>query len=84
MMVHEMLDLRKKARENKDYKMSDIFRDLLDKRFVFVFDTQNGQEVYFELKGMTRDKLIEKINKEKRAEKLFDAWLYSQKKKNNE
>ena len=77
MLVHELLDKRKLARQNKDWKKSDVIRDKLDKRFVFVFDTPNGEDVYFELKGMTRDKLIEKINKDKRAEKQFDAWLYS-------
>jgi hypothetical protein len=77
MLVHELLDKRKLARQNKDWEMSDIIRDKLDKNFVFVFDTPKGEDVYFELEGMTRDKLIEKINKDKRAEKQFDAWLYS-------
>ena len=77
MTVHEIIDKRKFARENKNWKMSDIFRELLDKRFVFVFDTPNGQEVYFELEGMTREKLIDKINKNRRAEAMFDAWLFS-------
>ena len=77
MTVHEIIDKRKLARKNKDWNMSDIFRELLDKRFVFVFDTPNGQEVYFELEGMTREKLIDKINKDKRADKQFDAWLFS-------
>ena len=77
MLVHELLDKRKLARQNKDWEKSDIIRDKLDKNFVFVFDTPKGEDVYFELKGMTRDKLIEKINKDKRADKQFDAWLYS-------
>ena len=77
MLVHELLDKRKLARQNKDWEKSDVIRNKLDKRFVFVFDTKEGEDVYFELKGMTRSKLIEKINKDKRADKQFDAWLYS-------
>lgn len=80
MSVHLLIEQRAIARENKDFSLSDNIRDELDSQNVFVFDTKDGQEVYFELKGMTRGKLIEKINNDKRADKIFDAWLYSVKK----
>ena len=75
--VSELIEIREEARANKDWKLSDEIRDYLDTKQSFVFDTKDGQVVYHELKGMTRSKLIDKINKDKRAEKMFDAWLYS-------
>lgn len=67
---------REKARSRGNYKLSDEIRDKLDAMHTFVFDTKEGQEIYFEVSG-TREALIKKINNEKRAEKEFDAWLYS-------
>jgi hypothetical protein len=75
--ISELIDIREEARLNKDWKLSDKLRNYLDTKQSFVFDTKDGQVVYHELKGMTRTKLIDKINKGKRAEKIFDAWLYS-------
>jgi len=75
--VSELIDIREEARTNKDWKLSDEIRDYLDTKESFVFDTKDGQVIYHELKGMTRDKLIEKINIDKRAYKMFDAWIYS-------
>jgi len=75
--VSELIEIREEARANKDWKLSDEIRDYLDTKQSFVFDTKDGQAVYHELKEMTRIKLIDKINKDKRAEKIFDAWLYS-------
>jgi len=71
-----LINKRESARTNKNFKLSDEIRNELEKRNTFVFDTANGQEVYFELGG-TREDLINKINRNKRAEKLFDAWLFS-------
>ncbi len=71
---------REKARKNGNYKLSDEIRGQLDAIHTFVFDTKDGQEVYFELGG-TREDLIKKINRGKRAEKLFEAWLFSMKSK---
>ena len=75
--ISELIEIRKKARANNNYALSDEIRNYLDDKESFVFDTKEGQVVYHELKGMTRSKLIEKINREKQANKLFDAWLYS-------
>lgn len=73
---------REIARENKDWALSDQIRDELDKRHTFVFDTEDGQVVYYEIKG-TRQDLIDKLNTNKRAEANFDAWLFSMKSKIN-
>lgn len=72
-----LIEIRKEARNQKDWKTSDLIRNELDRRNTFVFDTNQGQVVYHELKGMTRQKLINKLNESERAEKHFDAWLYS-------
>jgi len=78
--ISELVEIRKDARLNNDYSLSDKIRDYLDTKQTFIFDTKEGQVVYHELKGMTRSKIIHKINKDKRAEKMFDAWLYSMRK----
>jgi len=67
---------REQARLHKNFKLSDEIRDKLDSMNTFVFDTKDGQEVYFETKG-TRLDLVKKINDDKRADKIFDAWLFS-------
>lgn len=50
--VDELINLRKEARENKDYKLSDEIRNYLDEKFIFIFDTKDNdgkpfQEVYY-------------------------------------
>lgn len=44
--IDELLERRYLARENKDWKLSDEIRNYLDSKFVFVFDTKEGQEIY--------------------------------------
>lgn len=73
----ELLEQRKIARQEGDYALSDKIREKLDARNVFVFDTKDGQEVYFSLKGTTRESIITQMNEDRRANKMFDAWLYS-------
>lgn len=78
--ISELIDIRATARIQKDFVLSDRIRDYLDTKQTFVFDSEHGQIVYHELRGMTRGKLISKINTHKRANKIFDAWLYSMQK----
>lgn len=78
--VSELIDIREAARLDKDFQLSDEIRDYLDEKFTFIFDTKDCQVIYFELKGMTRAKLIDKINADRKAEKVFDSWLYSMQK----
>ena len=75
-MESELVYLRELARANKDYKESDRIRDILDLKGVIIFDTPDGQEVYYTI-DKTRQQVIEQINTNKRAEARFDAWLYS-------
>ena len=75
--ISELIEIRRKARLNNNYALSDDIRDYLDTKQSFIFDTKEGQIVHHELEGMTRGKLIEKINREKRANKIFDSWIYS-------
>lgn len=75
-MESELIYLREIARANKDWKESDRIRDILDKKHTFVFDTKDGQVVYYMTKG-TRQDVIDEINSDIRANALFDAWLFS-------
>lgn len=75
--IDELIDRRAEARKNNNWQLADEIRNYLDSKSVFILDTPNGQEVYFELSGTTREQFVDKINKNNRAEKLFDAWLYS-------
>ncbi|GAA3579333.1 hypothetical protein [Snuella lapsa] len=74
--IDELIVMREKARQSKNYKLSDNIRDFLDSKHVFVFDTPNAQVVYHRTTG-SREDLINELKKEQRAQKLFDAWLYS-------
>ena len=81
--IEELIDLRKNERQAKNWLICDEIRNYLDSKFVFIFDTKDGQEVYHELKGMTRVDLIDRINKNIRLEKVFNAWLYTMTLKTN-
>lgn len=87
----ELIDIRKNARENKDWSLSDEIRNYLDAKLVFIFDAKWGPEVWYltigffnnknkriETQAMSNRQYVEyKIQKDIRAEKNFDAWLYS-------
>jgi hypothetical protein len=79
--ISELVYARELLRKERNWELCDNIRAYLDSKNVFIFDTSNGQEVYYELKGMTREKLVERINSEKRSIKMSDAWLYSTNKK---
>lgn len=74
--IDELIEIRKNARQNKDWILSDKIRTYLNGKQVYIFDTEEGQIVYHR-KNQTRNGLIDKIQQESRAKKLFDAWLYS-------
>jgi len=89
--IDELIDDRKEARVNKNWKLSDEIRDYLDTKLVFIFDTKWGQEVYYLTDGYfkNQERKIETIAMSKRqyleyrskqeinAEKNFEAWLFS-------
>ena len=76
MNIDRLIDWRQQVREAKDYALSDEIRDKLDAVHVFVYDTKEGQVVYHELGG-TRKDLEDKLNREAKGEKIFNAWLFS-------
>jgi len=90
--IDELIYDRNIARENKDFELSDKIRNILDEKFVFIFDTKDGQEVYnlsesyFKYKDrfehtskMTNRKYVEyKIQEDIASEKRFKAWIYTQ------
>ena len=79
--IDNLIDDREYYRSKGNYGKSDEIRDYLDTKNVFIFDTKDGQEVYHIPYNTTREDLVIKINNDKRADKLFDAWLFSVKKK---
>lgn len=74
--IDELIYLRNEARIGKNWALSDAIRDFLDSKHCFVFDTDQGQVVYHRISG-SRQELVEEIKEEKRAIKIFDAWLHS-------
>ncbi len=75
--IDELIDIREKARNNKNWELSDRLRDYLDTKSVIIMDTKSGQVVYHQLKGTTRSDLVKKMESDKRALANHDAWLYS-------
>ena len=89
--IDELIDERKEARANKNWKLSDEIRDYLDTKLVFVFDAKWGQEVYYltdnyfktqerkiETIAMSKRQYIEyKIKQDINADRNFEAWLFS-------
>ncbi len=76
-MIEEIIDLRRRAREAKDYYLSDVLRDYLDSKKVFVFDTKYGQEELCTGNAKDRKEAERMVQSDIRAEKNFDAWLVS-------
>lgn len=76
--IDELIEYRKRAREERNWKLADRIRNYLDRKHSFVIDTEQGQVVYHE-PGSTRKQLILKLRREARAEKLFESWLYATK-----
>jgi hypothetical protein len=88
--TEELIEIREKARKEKNWQLSDSIRDELDIRLSFLFDTPEGwlvyhlNEKYFSKKpaNMTNRQYVElRIKRDIEAEKSFDAWLYTQKQK---
>jgi hypothetical protein len=75
--IDELVDIRSKARNNKDWELADKLRNYLDTKSVIIMDTKSGQEVHYLLKNQTREDLVNSINIERKAVAQHDAWLYS-------
>ena len=87
----ELIELREKARLDKNYKLSDEIRNILDERLCFIFDTKEGQEVYhlpysyFKFKDkfehtkiMSNRQFVEyRIKKDILADKYLESWIYT-------
>ncbi len=83
--IDELIYLRQLAREQKDWAKSDEIRDSLDTKLVFVFDTKQGQEVYFlnqayfqrKPEDMSERTYIEYLKqRDMKANAYFDNWLH--------
>ena len=47
--IDELIDIRKEARINKDYLLSDEIRNYLDSKNTFIFDFPNNEQVIYHL-----------------------------------
>jgi hypothetical protein len=95
--IDKLIEDRKQARLDKDWELCDQIRNYLDTKYVFIFDTKEGQivynlfEKYFNNKNKmeitkdlnNRQYLEYKIKQDIDSEKRFDAWLFSVKKSIN-
>tara|TARA_R110000772_G_scaffold20466_2_gene56770 strand:- start:73942 stop:75174 length:1233 start_codon:yes stop_codon:yes gene_type:complete len=79
--IDELIYIRDKARNNELWELSDKIRDYLDSKGSIVYDTKDGQEVYHGQEN--RKSSDKKIADDKRSNKRFDAWLYTQQQSNN-
>ena len=77
--IDELVDIRAKSRENKDWELADRLRNYLDGKSVIIMDTKNGQEVHYLPNNQTREDLVNRINADKKALAMHEAWLYSMK-----
>jgi hypothetical protein len=75
-LIDELIYIREQVRLEKNYELSDKIRNYLDDNSTFVFDTPTGQEVYH-YPNRTRQEIVEEINKNSRADRVFNSWLYS-------
>ena len=91
MNIDELIEERRIARLNKDWKRSDEIRSLLDEHLVFVFDNRWGQQIYYltekyfkfkhkleKTKSMSNRQYVEyRIQEDERVEKVLQAWIYT-------
>ena len=77
--IDELVDIRAKSRENKEWELADRLRNYLDSKSVIIMDTKNGQEVHYLPNNQTREDLVNRINADKKALSMHEAWLYSMK-----
>lgn len=73
--IDELVEMRAKARENKDWAFADEIRNYLDSKGAIIMDTKDGQEVYHTKE--TREQLIKRLSEDKRLDTIVDAWIYS-------
>ena len=66
--IEEIVSLRSTARTEKNWALSDKSRDYLDSKHVFIFDSKEGQIVYYE----TATKRVVKWFKDEKGEYLKD------------
>ena len=83
--IDELIEIRKDARENKDWKLSDEIRNYLDGKLVFVFDTKDNegkqfQEVHYLTEGyFEKAERIENIHNIKfKTKREFVEWSIKQ------
>lgn len=90
-LVDQLIDIRQKLRDNKQWEYCDQIRNYLDEKLIFVFDNKDSQDVYYLTENyfrfqaqnpltnqLSKRKYVEyKIKQDIQAEKNFEAWLYS-------
>jgi hypothetical protein len=90
--LDEIIYKRQEARNNKNYQLADEYRIILENNNIFINDLKDSQEVFYcsnnffkyKPNNMTnKEYFIFKQNEEKKAEKTFNAWLFTMKQKGN-
>lgn len=74
----ELLYMRELARAAKQWDVADQMRVELLSRKVIVTDTKDGQEAIHLPDGWTVDAYLKKRDMDRKAEAMFDAWLFTQ------
>lgn len=89
MLLDEIIDFRRKARFNKDYKLSDQYRAILETELIFIFDSKDGPdeihyltEKYFKHMHKTkcktkREYLEYRMRLDREADDKMKAWIYT-------
>jgi hypothetical protein len=92
MNIDEKIYLRHCAKKTKSWTLCDAIRNELEEHLVFIFDHKDGSETvyhYSKEKWSHKDRNIIThvmtnrqyaellVARERKAEKLFDAWVYS-------
>lgn len=89
--IDQLIATREISRADKDWKKCDDIRNYLDTKLVFIFDTKQGQEIYYLTEGYFKNKhknertknlnhrqYVEyRIKQDLNAYKVFDAWVFS-------
>ena len=76
-MIDEAIELRRVARANKDYELSDELRLFLDSKRVYCLDTKDDMLVIHDNSIKDREAFNDYIKEQKRLYSLVDSFTYS-------
>lgn len=77
MSIDEAIELRREARANKDYDLSDQLRLFLDSKRVYCLDSKDDMLVIHDSSIKDREDFNNYIKEQKRLHSLVDSFTYS-------